>query len=47
LNKQVIKLGTELLITQCSNCTLIKNIQLELDTDANELELELALFLIN
>jgi len=35
LNKPVIKRGTELLMTQCSNCTLITNIQLELATNAN------------
>jgi len=35
LNKPVIKHGSELLMMQCNNCTLIKNIQLELATNAN------------
>jgi len=35
LNKPVIKHDSELLMTQCSNRTLITNIQLELATNAN------------
>jgi len=35
LNKPGIKHGSELLMTQYSNCILIKSIQLELATNAN------------
>jgi len=35
LNKPVIKHGTELLMTQCCNCTLVENIQLELAKNVN------------